>query len=138
MLMINVNWSDIISGILSGAVVSIITVMITYFKRLPPKLTIADELSYYDNIYRIKILNEINYPIAIISSQFILSYRKDSIDEKNDNYRYKLPIPGETIPYIPQMEYDKIKGHRNEKTYATLVINAQQIDARTIINKKGA
>ena len=134
MIMIEITCSDIISGILSGVIVTVATIIISYIIKIPPKITIADKISFYNDVYQIKFLNDINYPIAVTSSNFILSYRKDSQTNQRENYRYKLTIPGESIAYINSKKDDKNKGQRNEKTYAALVINAQLIDQRTIEN----
>lgn len=132
--MIEITCSDIISGIISGVIVTVVTIIISYIKKIPPKIKIADKISFYNDRYQIKFLNDINYPIAVISSNFIISYRKDFQTNHSENYRYKLTIPGESIAYISSKKEDEKKGQRNEKTYAALVINAQQMDQRTIEN----
>ena len=125
--------SGIISGIISGCILSLSLNLLHRRKNLKPEVIFVDGISFHDGKYRIKFLNNIIYPIAITSSKFILSYRKNS-NTNNDNYRYKLTIPGESISYINPKADDKDGDKLNEKTYATVVINAQTIDQRTIEN----
>lgn len=134
----------ILLGIISGAIVAIATRLINYRKNIPPQIKVAEKISHYDKKYRIKLLNETDYPISIISSSFVLSYRKDSKKIKEENYRYLLSIPGDSIPFIHPQKKDTISQivngkknkQNNEQTYATLVINAQRIDKRTIAAKE--
>lgn len=138
------NMSNIISGFITGIISSIIASSIISYrikivnrqKELLPEIKVADKLSLDkdDGFLRIKFLNMVDVPISIKSSWFILSYRKDAKELRGNNYRHSLPIPGEPIPYIYPQNKDTKDGQRNEKTYASIVIDPQLIDSRAIEN----